>query len=209
MQIQVEAREALGAGTPTASSFTVGVREDAQAGLDYYIRAPSAMDKVGELTEGYLQGYFEAFFNPSKTIVTETFFSPFNPSEPVRIESSWNNIWKATFRTTEKAKVWHIYVTFREPVDPELIRGLRQARKQQSVKLQSLMEKEAFLKQKGALMMDPKYQGRFVAVLDGKVVDSDPDDQRLAARILKKFGYRPAYLGYVGELEPELFIPPS
>ena len=62
---------------------------------------------------------------------------------------------------------------------------------------------------KPELLRQPKYQNKFVAVIDRKVVDLDADDQQLAARIIRNFGYRPAYIGYVGELKPELFIPPS
>jgi len=52
------------------------------------------------------------------------------------------------------------------------------------------------------------HQGQFVAVLNGQVVDADPDQGELAQRVYAKFGYRPIYMDEVRE-KPHLYEFPS
>ena len=59
-------------------------------------------------------------------------------------------------------------------------------------------EMEAFLKLKEGFEKDPKYRRKFVAIADGKVVDSDADERRLVKRVYKKLGYTPVYIGFAG-----------
>jgi hypothetical protein len=37
------------------------------------------------------------------------------------------------------------------------------------------------------------YEGKYVAVLDGQVVDSDIDERALVQRVYQRFGYQPMY----------------
>ena len=41
------------------------------------------------------------------------------------------------------------------------------------------------------LLQDPRYNGNYVAIVNGKLVDSDPDKTILVKRAYEKFGYRP------------------
>jgi hypothetical protein len=41
------------------------------------------------------------------------------------------------------------------------------------------------------------HRGLWVALLDGKVADSDPNQWALAERVYRKFGYRPVYMTQV------------
>jgi hypothetical protein len=59
-------------------------------------------------------------------------------------------------------------------------------------------EEHAFNRMRHELIADRRYAGRFVAILDGKVVDSDVDDQKLAVRMIETFGERPMFIGFVG-----------
>jgi antitoxin (DNA-binding transcriptional repressor) of toxin-antitoxin stability system len=43
------------------------------------------------------------------------------------------------------------------------------------------------------------HRGQFVAILNGQVVDADPDQGELAKRVYAKFGYRPIYMDEVRE----------
>jgi len=52
------------------------------------------------------------------------------------------------------------------------------------------------------------HRGQFVAVLNGQVVDADPDQGDLAKRVYAKFGYRPIYMDEVRE-KPRLYEFPS
>jgi len=52
------------------------------------------------------------------------------------------------------------------------------------------------------------HRGQFVAVLNGQVVDADPDQWELAKRVYAKFGYRPIYMDEVRE-KPRLYRIPG
>jgi hypothetical protein len=41
------------------------------------------------------------------------------------------------------------------------------------------------------------YEGKYVAVLNGQVVDSDVDERALVQRVYQKFGYQPMYVQLV------------
>ena len=41
------------------------------------------------------------------------------------------------------------------------------------------------------------YEGKYVAVLNGQVVDNDVDEGALVQRVYQKFGYQPVYVQWV------------
>jgi len=59
-------------------------------------------------------------------------------------------------------------------------------------------ERSAFEKIRESLDKDDSYKGKYVAILHGKVIDSDPDKVKLAERAYKKQGYVPLFFGFVG-----------
>ena len=52
-------------------------------------------------------------------------------------------------------------------------------------------DKRAFWEMRESLL--PEYQGKYVAVYNGEVVDSDEDDIALAERVYERLGYVPIY----------------
>ncbi len=78
----------------------------------------------------------------------------------------------------------------------------------ESLQRQSLAEERAFQRLKPELLENDEFSGKFVAIIEGHVVDSDTDEERLAVRLLKKYGHRPLYIGFAGDRPPMLFIPP-
>lgn len=58
-------------------------------------------------------------------------------------------------------------------------------------------EKEAFLRLKDDLMRD--FEEKYVAILHGKVVDSDKDQAHLAQRVYGKYGYVQIYIDKVSK----------
>src|ERR1051326_5295276 len=56
-------------------------------------------------------------------------------------------------------------------------------------------EREAFRAKLTSLL--PSHKGKYVAIHEGKVVDSGEDRLILAVRAYQKFGYVPIYVGYV------------
>jgi hypothetical protein len=63
-------------------------------------------------------------------------------------------------------------------------------------------EKSAFEKIRDSLAKDESYRGKYVAIMQGKVIDSDPDKVKLVERIYKKQGYVPLFIGFVGHQKP-------
>jgi PHD/YefM family antitoxin component YafN of YafNO toxin-antitoxin module len=57
-------------------------------------------------------------------------------------------------------------------------------------------EREAYERLEPELL--PKYKGLYVAIRNGQVVDSDPDEMTLVMRVYEKFGYGPMYVRKVG-----------
>ena len=56
-------------------------------------------------------------------------------------------------------------------------------------------ERQAFWAMHSQLL--PMYEGKYVAVLNGQVVDSDVDERALVQRVYQKFGYQPMYVQLV------------
>lgn len=52
-----------------------------------------------------------------------------------------------------------------------------------------------------------KYKGKYIAILDNKVVGSDKDFSKLAQRIYKKYGYRTIYMPLVEAKRKTVRIP--
>ena len=69
-------------------------------------------------------------------------------------------------------------------------------------------EKHAFLKKKTALMNDPNMKGKYVAVHDGEVIDSDVDEIVLMQRVYKNYGYVPILIERVVEETKVIFHSP-
>lgn len=56
-------------------------------------------------------------------------------------------------------------------------------------------ERQAFWAMHAQLLS--MYEGKYVAVLNGQVVDSDVDERALVQRVYQKFGYQPMYVQLV------------
>lgn len=48
------------------------------------------------------------------------------------------------------------------------------------------------------LSKDESYEGKYVAILHGKVIDSDQDKVKLAERVYENQGYIPIFFGCIG-----------
>ncbi|MBO3831833.1 MAG: hypothetical protein FGF51_00395 [Candidatus Brockarchaeota archaeon] len=68
-------------------------------------------------------------------------------------------------------------------------------------------EKLAFEKLFEKLCRDGSLRGKHVAVLNGRVVDSDYDKLKLVERTYKKYGYVPIFFDFVGH--KQIFEVPS
>lgn len=68
-------------------------------------------------------------------------------------------------------------------------------------------EKNSFAKLKETLLNDPNYLNKYIAVVGGKVVDSDYDDSVLAERVYKMFGYIPLFIGKITRKERVVELP--
>lgn len=62
-----------------------------------------------------------------------------------------------------------------------------------------LREKKAFLGMEDRLIKE--YSGKFVAILNGEVVEADEDKTNLCLKVWKKYGKVPMYIGKPGEEE--------
>jgi len=67
--------------------------------------------------------------------------------------------------------------------------------------------KAAFQKMKAKLMADDRFRGKYVAVVNQGVVDSDESEVRLVKRITRDYRGEAAYIGRVTEKEEILLIP--
>ena len=54
-----------------------------------------------------------------------------------------------------------------------------------------------------------QYQGQYVAIHQGAVVDSGDDQVALALRVYRRYGYVPIYVGHVSDRPPETLRVPS
>jgi len=68
-------------------------------------------------------------------------------------------------------------------------------------------EKRAFEEMKDKLLRDPNFQGKYVAVVGGKVVDVGEDKIELAKRVYKKYGYIPMFIGFLGKRKRVVEVP--
>ena len=53
-----------------------------------------------------------------------------------------------------------------------------------------------------------KYEGKYIAILNNKVIGSDKDFPKLAQRVYKKYGYQTIYMPFV-EVKKKIFKIPS
>ena len=70
-------------------------------------------------------------------------------------------------------------------------------------------ERQAFWAMHAQLVS--RYEGKYVAVLNGQVVDSDIDERALVQRVYQKFGYQPIYVQLVtlGSLPVHRLVSPQ
>jgi hypothetical protein len=68
-------------------------------------------------------------------------------------------------------------------------------------------ERAAFLRLKKKLIGDANYSDKYVAIVGGRMVDSDSDKILLANRVYSKFGYIAMYIGKVTRKERILEYP--
>jgi len=68
-------------------------------------------------------------------------------------------------------------------------------------------ERDAFQNMRRELLSDRKYRGKFVAVLNGSVVDFDADKVALVKRTYEKYGYAPIYVDKVDQERRRAEIP--
>jgi hypothetical protein len=71
---------------------------------------------------------------------------------------------------------------------------------QQTQEAQFAKEKQAFWAMQTALLQH--YEGQYVAIYQGQVVDSDLDKVALALRVYHKYGYVPIYVHHVSRHQP-------
>jgi len=86
-------------------------------------------------------------------------------------------------------------------------RGLLVEEQQLEYILRIEEEREAFLKVRDELIRNPVYNGKYVAVFQGKIVGYDEEKERLAETVYKKYGYVPIYIDKVAPGERQVEIP--
>jgi len=67
------------------------------------------------------------------------------------------------------------------------------------------LAKRYYLNNKGRLLK--AYKGKYIAILNNKVIGSDKDFSRLAQRVYRKFGYQTIYMPLVEKKEEVVRIP--
>ena len=68
-------------------------------------------------------------------------------------------------------------------------------------------EESSFERLRRKSLSDERFKGKFIAVLDGKLVGCDEDDSKLAKRIYDTYGYRPIYIDKVTETRRTIEFP--
>jgi len=68
-----------------------------------------------------------------------------------------------------------------------------------------LMDKNYFLKNKKEI--EKNYLGKYVAIIDSKVVDFSEDFSELSKKVYKKYGYKTIFMTYVSKKEPVVKAP--
>ncbi len=112
-------------------------------------------------------------------------------------ERDATEVWKDQFR-----HAWRrTFKDLRTEPDPERVRYRLMLRRVEE-------ERKAFDAMLPELIRNKGLVGRYVAVVSGSVVDSDSDDQRLAARMFERIGEQPMFIGYVG-FQPKIAQVPS
>ena len=77
---------------------------------------------------------------------------------------------------------------------------LRETRAQNQALAALEKERAAFVRLKNQLLRT--HRGKFVAILNGEVVDVDEDDRILTRRVYAEYGYVPIYIDRVVEKPP-------
>lgn len=67
---------------------------------------------------------------------------------------------------------------------------------------------ETFKRLKPKLLMDDRYRGRWVAIVNGKLIGPSDDDSELSRIIDEQYGNVPAYIGRIVKEETVLELPP-
>lgn len=68
------------------------------------------------------------------------------------------------------------------------------------------LSKKYFEENKASLLK--KYKGKYIAILNNRVIGSDKDFSKLAQRVYKKYGYQTVYMPFV-EVKKKIFKIPS
>jgi len=68
-----------------------------------------------------------------------------------------------------------------------------------------LIGKDYYLKNKKEI--EKNYLGKYIAIIDNKVVDSSDDFSILSKRVYKKYGYKTIFMTYIGKKEPVVKAP--
>jgi hypothetical protein len=63
------------------------------------------------------------------------------------------------------------------------------------------ISKRYFDEIKEKLLVDSRYAGKYVAILNGRLVDSSTDKIELAKRVFENYGYVPVFVDYVSKDE--------
>lgn len=107
----------------------------------------------------------------------------------------WTDLYDIPLERERTINVWGLRFELSPPSLQDIDKKER-VKKQETLKDDKVnkfeQEKEAFfnLKEKGLL---EEYKGKFVAIVERKVVDSDEDERVLVKRIYSKYGYIPFY----------------
>lgn len=90
----------------------------------------------------------------------------------------------------------------------EIFRGTREKVEINIPKDTDILElaKKFYLDHKENLLK--KYKGKYIAILNNKVIGSDKDFSKLAQRVYKKYGYQTIYMPFV-EIEEKVVRIPS
>lgn len=68
-------------------------------------------------------------------------------------------------------------------------------------------ERETFLKLRDELIRDVRYNGKYIAVFQGSVLEHDEEKGRLAEKVYREHGYVPIYIDRVSADERRVEIP--
>jgi hypothetical protein len=68
-------------------------------------------------------------------------------------------------------------------------------------------DEQTFLEMRDDLVKNPTYRGKFVAILDKKLIDVDSNEGVLAERCYRKWGYKPIYIAKVERIKRTINLP--